>query len=61
VWIGLWVLIGVAGLIVVAIPAVHLFRHVRVLGREVRRISRELREASAALQQAAGDLSRTRH
>jgi hypothetical protein len=61
VWIALWVLIGVAGLVIVAIPAIHLFGHVRVLGREVRRISRELREASAALQQATGDLSRTRH
>jgi hypothetical protein len=61
VWIALWVLLGVVGVLVVAVPAARLFGHVRVLNREVRRISRELRDASAALQQAAGELSRTRH
>ncbi|HEY3603822.1 MAG TPA: hypothetical protein VGL04_04055 [Sporichthyaceae bacterium] len=60
-WIALWVLLGVAGLIAIAIPAVRLFWHVRVLGREVRRVSRDLRDASAALQQASDDLPRNRH
>lgn len=61
VWIALWVVLGVAGIIAIAIPAVHLFRHVRVLTREVRRVSRELKDASAALQQATDDMSRSRH
>jgi biopolymer transport protein ExbB/TolQ len=60
VWIALWVLLGVAGLLVVAIPAVKLFGHVRVLNREVRRVSRELRDAGEALSEAAGELSRPR-
>jgi hypothetical protein len=60
VWIALWVVLGVAGLIAIAIPAIRLFGHVRVLGREVRRVSRDLKDASAALQQATDEMSRSR-
>ena len=61
VWIALWVLLGVAGLIAIAIPAARLFGHVRVLNREVRRVSRDLKDASAALARATEDMSRSRH
>jgi hypothetical protein len=60
VWIALWVMLGVAGLIAIAIPATRLFRHAKVLSREVRRVSADLQDASAALARATEDLSRSR-
>jgi len=60
VWIALWVLLGVAGLIAIAIPALRLFRHVKVLSREVRRVSRDLKDAGAALARATEEMSRSR-
>jgi hypothetical protein len=61
VWIAVWVVLGIIGLIAITIPAVRLFGHVRVLSREVRRVSRDLKDAGAALQQATEEMSRPRH
>lgn len=54
--VALWVLIGTAGVAVLVIPALRLWRAVRGLGREVKRVAGELREAGDALQSAAARL-----
>lgn len=56
--VGIWVAIGVAGLIVLVLPSLRLWRAVRVLGKEVKRVSIELGTAGAALEQASRNLPR---
>lgn len=58
VWVGVWVFVGVLGLVVLAVPAVRLWAYVRELGREVARVSDSLAAASADLERATRDLSR---
>jgi hypothetical protein len=55
-----WVLAGVVGLSVLVVPALRLWREVRLLSSEVRRVARDLGSASEELQRAGDELSRRR-
>ena len=55
-----WVLAGVVGLGVLVVPALRLWREVRLLSSEVRRVARDLGSASEELQRAGDQLSRRR-
>jgi hypothetical protein len=52
----LWVFFGTAGLLVLVVPVLRLWRQGRVLGQEVARVGRELRAASAELERVTRDL-----
>ncbi len=56
--VGLWVAIGVAGILFLVFPTLRLWRTVRLLGREVKRVSTELGAAGAALEEASRKLPR---
>jgi hypothetical protein len=53
-----WVVAGILGLAVLIVPAVRLWREVRLLSRELRRVANDLTTASAALEQASRSLPR---
>lgn len=56
--VGIWVAIGVLGLLILVPPTLHVWRAVRVLGKEVKRVSADLGSAGAALEQASRQLPR---
>lgn len=53
--------IGVVGLIALAVFALHLFRVVRRFGQEVNRVSEQLGSATSKLQQAAATAPSRQH
>ncbi|MGQ0845879.1 MAG: hypothetical protein ACT4QF_17290 [Sporichthyaceae bacterium] len=55
-YVGLWVAIGVLGILFLAVPTLKLWRTVKVLGKEVKRVSSELGAAGAALEEASRKL-----
>ncbi len=52
-WIGIDIALAVAGLLVLALLAVRLYRQVRVFGRQVSTANHRLAEASARLAEIA--------
>jgi hypothetical protein len=56
----LWVVAGVLGLAVLVVPALRLWRQVRLLSSEVRRVAHDLGTASEELERAGRDLPRRR-
>jgi hypothetical protein len=54
--VGLWVAIGVAGILFLVFPTLKLWHTVKDLGKEVKRVSTELGAAGAALEEASRKL-----
>jgi hypothetical protein len=52
----LWVFLGTAGLGVLVVPALRLWRQGRALGQEVARVGRELRAVGAELERVSREM-----